>query len=374
MGSSNANGHSGAQGNQSPPRGRTHAGVTRLMMLMAVVLSVSHGEAHVSSYVRTLILRSIPIATALSSQTITFPALSGRAYGVPPFTVSATASSGLPVSFASLTLPVCTTSGNTVTIVAAGTCTIRASQAGNPKYSAAANVDQSLQVTSNTGPAPPGLVLTPTLTYAVGSVPKALAIADFNGDGKPDMAVINESSGTVSILLGGGDGTFAAAATLVTGAVPTQIVAGDFNGDGQSDLAVTNLFNNSVRVFLGNADGTFQFPTTIDIGAPAYGLAASDLNGDGKLDLVVTNAAGGVTGHTLQVLLGKGDGTFQPAVGYATGSDPFAVVIGDLNLDGALDLVVTNNSSHDFSTLLGNGSGAFHHFTGRHLTGHGLRQ
>ena len=208
----NANGHPGAQGNQLPPGGRTHGGVTRLLMLIAVVLSASHGEAHVR-YSRTLILRSIPIAAALSSQSITFPALSGRAYGVPPFTVSANASSGLPVSFASLTLPVCTTSGNTVSIVAAGTCTIRASQAGNAKYSAAPNVDQSFQVTSNTGPAPPGLLLTPTLTYAVGSVPKAFAIADFNGDGKPDMAVINETSGTVSILLGGGDGTFAAAAT-----------------------------------------------------------------------------------------------------------------------------------------------------------------
>ena len=443
MGLSNANGHSGAQGDQSPRGGCTHACVTRLLMLLAV-LSAAHVEAHVGPYARTLILRSIPVATALSSQTITFPALSRRTYGVPPFMVSATASSGLPVSLASLTLPVCTVSGNTVTIVAAGTCTIRASQAGNAKYSAAPNVDQSFtvspalsaqtiafgvlgsqtfgavpfaisatassglpvsfasltapvctlsgntvsivaagtctieasqagnatdaaapdvdqsfQVTSNPGPAPPGLVLTPTLTYAVGSVPKAFAVADFNGDGKPDMAVINESSSTVSILLGGGNGAFAAATTLVAGAVPTQIVAGDFNGDGKSDLAVTNLLNNSVWVYLGNGDGTFQFPATVDVGVPAYGLAASDLNGDGKLDLVVTNAAGGATGHTLQVLLGKGDGTFLPAVAYAIGSDPFAVAIGDLNRDGALDLVVANHSSHDFSTLLGNGSGAF---------------
>ena len=146
MGLSNANRHSGAQGDQSPRGGRTHACVTRLLMLMAIVLSAPHGEAHVGSYARTLIPRSIPIAAALSSQTITFPALSGRAYGVPPFTVSANASSGLPVSFASLTLPVCTVSGNAETIVDAGTCTIRVSQAGNAKDSAAPDVDQSFTV------------------------------------------------------------------------------------------------------------------------------------------------------------------------------------------------------------------------------------
>lgn len=89
---------------------------------------------------------ALPVAAALIGQTITFPPLPGRTFGAAPFTVSATASSGLPVSFASATKSVCTVGGSTVTIVAAGTCTIQASQGGNATYAAAPKVSQSFAV------------------------------------------------------------------------------------------------------------------------------------------------------------------------------------------------------------------------------------
>jgi len=201
----------------------------------------------------------------------------------------------------------------------------------------------------------------PAVNYATGLYPAALAVGDFNGDGKQDVAVINVSSGTVSIFLGQGDGTLQVVpATLPTGVYASRIAVGDFNGDGKLDLAVTNIGSNTVGIYLGNGNGTFRAPTTVAPGLAPLGLAIADLNGDGRPDIVVTNASSGATvGQTVSVMLGNGDGTFAPRVTYATGVDPEAVTIADVNGDGRPDLVVANYSDSTISVLLGNGDGTF---------------
>jgi hypothetical protein len=203
VGLSNANGHSGAQGDRLPRGGRAHACVARLLIPMAVVLSAAHADAQVGPYASTLILRSIPVATALSSQTITFPALSRRAYGVPPFAVSATASSGLPVSFASTTTTVCTVSAKTVTIVAAGTCTVQASQAGNGNYSAATAVNQSFTVAKASQTITFGALGDKTVSaapFAVSAVASSGLPVSFASTTK---AVCTVSASTVTIVAAG---------------------------------------------------------------------------------------------------------------------------------------------------------------------------
>ncbi|TMH06188.1 MAG: VCBS repeat-containing protein, partial [Betaproteobacteria bacterium] len=206
-----------------------------------------------------------------------------------------------------------------------------------------------------------GVSFPTTVIYPVGSFPRSLAIADFDGDGKADLAVVNETSQTVSILLGHGDGTFTAAPSLYVlgGGFAMQVAVGDFNGDGKVDLAVTNLLGHNVAVFLGHGDGTFGTATTFSVNGAAFAVATADVNGDGKIDLVVTNAAGGTIGQTLQVLLGNGDGTFATAVSYPTEADPHWVSIGDFNGDGHLDLITANSSSNTVSLLLGRGDGTF---------------
>src|SRR5206468_9408123 len=119
------------------------------------------------------------VAGALLPQTISFGALGNQTLGSGALTLSATASSGLPVSFSSLTAPVCTLSANTVMLIAAGTCSIRASQAGNATYAPAPNVDQSFVITS-------GQLFAPAVSYATGSYPIAVAVGGFNGDCKLD--------------------------------------------------------------------------------------------------------------------------------------------------------------------------------------------
>src|SRR5256886_2213029 len=112
------------------------------------------------------------------------------------------------------------------------------------------------------------------LDFAVEAHPTFVAVGDFNGDGKLDLAVANLNSRTVSVLLGNGDGTFRAAPTVVVGQSPFSIAVGDFNGDGKPDLAVANFDSNNVSVLLGNGEGTFQAPPAFSVGVRSQSAGA----------------------------------------------------------------------------------------------------
>ena len=126
--------------------------------------------------------------------------------------------------------------------------------------------------------------------FGAGTTPYSVAVGDFNGDGKLDLAVANEGSDNVSILLGNGDGTFQAAVDYGAGTDPDSVAVGDFNGDGKLDLVVANDDSNNVSILLGNGDGTFQAAVNYGVSAPSS-VAVGDFNGDGKLDLAVANCA-----------------------------------------------------------------------------------
>jgi len=139
------------------------------------------------------------------------------------------------------------------------------------------------------------------------------------------------------------------------GPSPQSIATGDFNGDGKLDLAVADRNSNSVSILLGNGDGTFQPPVSYSVDLAPVFVVVGDFNGDGKLDLAVVNAGS----NDVSILLGNGDGTFQPAVSYSVGRNPQSVTVGDWNGDGKLDLAVANQGDNDVTILLGNGDGTF---------------
>jgi len=219
----------------------------------------------------------------------------------------------------------------------------------------------------------------------VGIWPVSIAVGDFNGDGVPDMAVANQGSGTVTILLGNGNGTFTQAANspVSVGAIPsslgyasTSVTVGDFNGDGIPDLAVATVStagltgNGTVTILLGNGNGTFtQAPNSpITVGVDPVSVAVGDFLGNGNADLAVANFGGTVT-----ILLGNGNGTFTQAANspVTVGSSPLSVAVGDFNGDGVPDLAIANecgigpnpncnvNNVGTVTILLGNGNGTF---------------
>jgi hypothetical protein len=204
------------------------------------------------------------------------------------------------------------------------------------------------------------VALSATSAFPAGSGPDSVAVGDFNGDGKLDLAVANASSNKVSIFLGNGDGSFQAAVNYAVGSIPTSVVVGDFNGDGRLDLATTNSADNNVSILLGKGDGTFQTALTSPFaGTNLSSLAVGDVNNDGKLDLVVgsSGATPGVSG--INILLGNGDGSFQPALHSDAGFGvDYSVAVADFNHDGNLDLAVINVGT-GVSVLLGNGDGTF---------------
>ena len=215
-----------------------------------------------------------------------------------------------------------------------------------------------------------GTFQSPTLNPA-GTAPVAVAAADLNGDGRPDVVAANPAADTLSIMLasaGGGLGSPVVLALGPGGSVnPVAVAAADFNGDGKIDLAAVGSSSGLAYVLLGNGDGTFQAPVPYAAVPGANFLVVADVNGDGHPDLLVTGQGppGGVKGG-IAVLLGNGDGSFRPAVNYAAGSHPVRLTAADFNGDGKIDLAVadfgTVGSASDpggIDILLGKGDGTF---------------
>jgi hypothetical protein len=219
----------------------------------------------------------------------------------------------------------------------------------------------------NTGPVKLSLLLgngngtfQPAVNHAAGRGTAAVATADFDGDGKLDAATANYESKDVSVLLGNGDGTLRAPVAYTVGANPRSIVAADFDGDGRADLATANYGSDSASVLRGNGDGTFQTQVSFAAGPRPRSVAVGDFNSDGKADLALPNAVHVLHGPTtVSILRGNGDATFQPPVTHGVGSIPSWVAVADFDADGSADLAVVNHDSSDVSVLRGNGNGTF---------------
>jgi VCBS repeat protein len=199
--------------------------------------------------------------------------------------------------------------------------------------------------------------------FAVGAAPGTVAVADFDGDGKLDLAVANEQGSDVSILLGDGKGGFSPApgSPFPAGPTPNDIALGDFNRDGRLDLASANHETQHLTVLLGRGRGSFSpapgSPVAVAVKPHPHGLAAGDFNGDGNLDLA-TDSWGE---NRLEILFGDGRGSFRtPGAYVAVGKHPYQRIrSADLNGDGNADIVSPNLEGGDVSILLGDGKGGF---------------
>jgi FG-GAP-like repeat len=214
---------------------------------------------------------------------------------------------------------------------------------------------------------------TPCLFTKCGSVPLAVAVGDFNGDGTQDLAITNIPlndlcsigsvlggiCSSVAVLLGNGDGTFQDSNQFDPGGrLPTSVTTGDFNNDGKQDLVVTNLKSSTISILLGDGSGrsfTHASRSPVSVGRGPAWVTKGDFNGDGTLDLAVANADEG----TVTILLGNGNGTVSPAAGspFDAGARPIFIAVADVNRDGKVDLAVADYTDSVVSILLGHGDG-----------------
>ncbi len=190
----------------------------------------------------------------------------------------------------------------------------------------------------------PGIPFAPRLNFATAYNPRCVVVADFNRDGRLDIATTNRGSSgkqQISILYATSNGDYAPHVDFDSGVgddvEPWGIVAGDFNHDGLLDLAVTNRTLNNVAVLFGLQAGGFGNRLLFPTGPSPTGLVAADFDGDGWLDLAVTDSGG----TTVSLLRGLGDGTFAAHEDYVVGSSPFGLAAGDFNGDGKMDLAAT---------------------------------
>jgi hypothetical protein len=205
-----------------------------------------------------------------------------------------------------------------------------------------------------------GAPITTPVPYNIGGL--AIAVGDFNDDGKLDVALGGgfSSDDQVDILLGNGNGTFNADGYYAVSSEPGSVAVGYFTGDKKKiDLAVANVLGSSLSVLLGNGNGTFQPSVYYDTAFPTW-IVAQDLNGDGKVDLAASNS--GVPPQYppgVSVLQGNGDGTFQPGGFYPAGEQINYVAAADFNGDGKPDLVLVDLDGESVITLLNTGVVSF---------------
>lgn len=249
----------------------------------------------------------------------------------------------------------------------------------------------------------------PSTVTPVSGGPAALVSADFNGDGKLDVAVVQQTNNSVAILLGNGSGDFSQASQIDVGQNPSAIAAGDFNQDGKIDLVVANRDSNSISILINTGAGSFVRTADIATGTAPSAVVAAKLNNDATVDIAVANsgddnvfvyAGNGTGGFTKQsrviavgddpeamvvsptlggnsnsrndlavvnqgsnnvsVLIGQGttDASYK-RIDTATGPNPTAIAGGDFNQDGFQDLVTANAGIDSLTVLYGNGNGSF---------------
>ncbi len=191
---------------------------------------------------------------------------------------------------------------------------------------------------------------------------------DLDGDGTLDLTTANKSSGTASVLLNNGDGTFATPVDYAAGIFPFGIAAADLDRDGDADLAIANGASNDVSILLNNGDGTFAAAVDTPVGTEPHGVAAADLDRDGDADLAVVN----LVDATVSILTNDGSGGFAVGDTLAVGPDPISIAAADLDGDGAIDLAVVDSGRQlellgggvirafaAISVLLNHGDGSF---------------
>ncbi|MDT4967556.1 MAG: hypothetical protein QOJ64_2293 [Acidobacteriota bacterium] len=185
---------------------------------------------------------------------------------------------------------------------------------------------------------------------------ESIAVADFNNDGKADLALADQyNGGRLQLRFGDGTGQFTGSDSLNVGGAADRVISRDFNADGKWDLATTNTTTGSVVVFINNGAGGFPQSSGISVGSSPAGLVAADFNGDGKLDLAVANKFS----RDVALLRGNGSGGFVASATFPLGKELTSIATSDFNADGKPDLAVASHAVRDVTIIMGNGTGGF---------------
>ncbi len=281
---------------------------------------------------------TIVVSAVTSGETVTLTAsvTPAAATGIVTFYNGATVLGNVPVVNGVSTL--------TTQLPANGLQQITAKYLGDSNYAYVTSASVPVTISGGVGG-----TFTGPLQFPAGASPSAIVTADFNHDGKLDLAVANANENTVSVLWGSGDGTFGTSSTYATGANPIALASGDFNGDGIPDIAIANAGSNNLTILLSN-QGSLVPGVAVPVSYSPFAIAAGDLNGDGRMDLVIT---GGNVGESFP-LFGNGDGTFTPSPGSPLITGSSQLVLNDFNNDRLPDVLLGSSSEY-----LGDGHGNF---------------